>query len=44
MRQQTAAVYSKYFNKTHLQSSGLVGNTFPDFVVIMQPSISNPAI
>lgn len=29
---------------TYFQSSGAVGKTFPDLVVIMHPSISNPAI
>lgn len=28
----------------YLQSSGAVGNTLPDLVVMMQPSMSNPAI
>lgn len=30
--------------QTYFQSSGAVGKTFPDLVVIMQPSMSNPAI
>lgn len=30
--------------QTYFQSSGAVGKTFPDLVVMMQPSMSNPAI
>lgn len=37
--------YRKYAKaNTYFQSSGAVGKTLPDLVVIMQPSISNPAI
>lgn len=30
--------------QTYFQSSGAVGKTLPDLVVMMQPSMSNPAI